>query len=157
MSGYIKNIIGLGIGYIIAIWNAALIGSILLKKYLRESKCQYADSEYEKTIRWSIFKYAMPIFVVSIGSLLLTEMDSLMLGVMSETGEIGAYSIAKSLMGKLTHVNLAICTSTMTVFAVLTKENVNRMRKTFHKIMLGNVAVMLLICVAVLLFGTLCD
>ena len=56
-------------------------------------------------------------------------------------------------MGKLTHVNLAICTSTMTVFAVLTKENVNRMRKTFHKIMLGNVAVMLLICVAVLLFG----
>lgn len=148
-----KNIIGLGIGYIIAIWNAALIGSILLKKYLRESKCQYADSEYEKTIRWSIFKYAMPIFVVSIGSLLLTEMDSLMLGVMSETGEIGAYSIAKSLMGKLTHVNLAICTSTMTVFAVLTKENVNRMRKTFHKIMLGNVAVMLLICVAVLLFG----
>ena len=35
----------------------------------------------------------------------------------------------------------------------LTKENVNRMRKTFHKIMLGNVAVMLLICVAVLLFG----
>lgn len=76
-----------------------------------------------------------------------------MLGVMSETGEIGAYSIAKSLMGKLTHVNLAICTSTMTVFAVLTKENVNRMRKTFHKIMLGNVAVMLLICVAVLLFG----
>ena len=93
-----KNIIGLGIGYIIAIWNAALIGSILLKKYLRESKCQYADSEYEKTIRWSIFKYAMPIFVVSIGSLLLTEMDSLMLGVMSETGEIGAYSIAKSLI-----------------------------------------------------------
>ena len=65
-----KNIIGLGIGYVIAIWNAALIGSILLKKYLRESKCQYADSEYEKTIKWSIFKYAMPIFIVSIGSLL---------------------------------------------------------------------------------------
>ena len=150
-----KNVIALGWGYVIAASVTSLLGMFLVKKYLIVSGTWIKNVECDKQIVYSILKYARPIFLLSIGALLLTEMDVFMIGIMSSSEETGIYSIAKSLVGKLTHVNLAICTSTMTSFAVLTKDGIVQSKLKFKKILLINTCMLILVSISICLLGPL--
>lgn len=85
-----------------------------------------------------VFKDAFPFLLISCGTLILVEMDSFMIGLMKDSEEIATYSIAKKFCSKATHINIAICASTMPIFAKLSYINVDEMKQKFKKIMSVN-------------------
>ena len=92
-------------------------------------------------------KYALPIALISLGGLVLVEMDTFMLGILSTKEQVSIYSIAKQLCSKATHINYAIVVGTMTSFSVIKRENVQEKKKKFYKISKINFAITLLIAI----------
>mgnify|MGYP003311889823 CR=1 FL=1 len=86
-----------------------------------------------------IIKDAFPFLLISCGTLILVEMDSFMLGLLQSSEEVAAYSIAKKFCSKASHINIAICTSTMPIFANLKSSNVDSLSDKFKKIMSTNI------------------
>lgn len=60
------------------------------------------------------------------------EMDTFMLGVLSDAQNISSYSIAKNICVKAAHVNYALTTGIMTSFAVI-EEDYSHKKKMFKK------------------------
>ncbi len=148
------SIKGLGIGYIFSSAFTLIIGGYLLLRHLKVNT-QKEYMKLDKTKCGEIFKYAIPVFISSLIGSLLMEMDIFMLGLLQSPGQTGIYSIAKSLMTKATNINLAVCTSTMTAFAIITHENYIQKYKYYKKILFLNSAFILLICLSVLIGGSM--
>lgn len=146
-----KNNFGLEIGYIFTSCLTASVGFIFMVKYFRKSY------EYDKNIikicMKEVFTYALPIMVSSIGTMILTEMDTFMLGLLTNSEQIAIYSVAKKLCSKATHVNLAISASTMTAFVILNKANIKSKVNEFKKIMLINAFISIGIALVFIVFG----
>lgn len=87
----------------------------------------------EKEVYKNILKYSIPLIVVNFGALLVSEIDIIMLGLLSSEQQIGYYSAAKQIVGKLPHISMAISMGIMPVFSVITKENVLAKEKMFAK------------------------
>ncbi|MDE7324467.1 MAG: flippase [Lachnospiraceae bacterium] len=100
-----------------------------------------------------ILKYAIPLVLTSIGSLVLMEMDTFMLGLFGTKQQVSTYSIAKQLVSKATNVNMAIWTGTVASLAMITKENFYEKKNKFKKVSLFNNAVSIFICLSFALFG----
>ncbi|MDL2325372.1 flippase [Ruminococcaceae bacterium OttesenSCG-928-A16] len=150
---FTKSVLGLAWGYVFAALFTCSFGFIALHFYFKKNGKKRAGKAYEKEMRSKIFKYALPILALSFGALILTEMDVFMLGIMNTPTETGLYSIAKSLVSKATHINLAICTSTMTAFAIITPENSAEKKQLYNKIMLTNGLLSILISALLFIFG----
>ncbi len=104
-------------------------------------------------LRKKILKYAIPLVLTSIGSLVLMEMDTFMLGLFGTKQQVSIYSIAKQLVSKATNVNMAIWTGTVASLAMITKENFYEKKNKFKKVSLFNNAVSIFICLCFALFG----
>lgn len=135
---------GLVSGYIlsggIAIWGSVKLLPIKWNKVKTKSNngCQI-----------EILKYAASLFMSNIGALIVTEMDTFMLGTM-RNGEVGIYSIAKNLITKATNVPLAICVATMVRFAVIQKDEKKEREKKFWKIIGLNLLLLVVISLAMI-------
>ena len=70
-----------------------------------------------------IFRYSLPLFLISIGFLILTEIDTIMLGLLATDYEVGQFAVGKQIANKLPQIALAISMGTMPGFARLTDEN----------------------------------
>lgn len=147
-----RSVLGLAWGYVLASIITAGTGLTLLIKIYSKKKVEQ-DKIYQKHAMQKIFHYALPIFLVNIGAMILTEIDVFMLGIMRDPIENGLYTIAKGLCGKATHVNLAISTSTMTAFAVITKKNVREKKKLYQKIVSINFILSVIIAIVLFLCG----
>lgn len=112
------------------------------------------DIHYKEYIA-PVIKYALPIAVISFGGLILVEMDTFMLGLLSTKVEVANYSIAKSFCSKATHVNYALTVGTMTTFSVLTAENIKEKRKQFNKLNKINLLITFGISSVMLVFSTI--
>lgn len=95
-----------------------------------------------------VLRDALPFLLISCGTLILVEMDSFMIGLMKNSEEIATYSIAKKLCSKASHINIAVCASTMPIFAKLSQVNVEEMKQKFRKIMAVNVGFTMLVSLA---------
>ena len=89
----------------------------------------------EPNLLAAIFRYSLPLFLISIGFLVLTEVDTLMLGLLASDFEVGQFAIAKQLANKLPQFALALSMGTMPGFARLTPENIERMRVKFRGVL----------------------
>lgn len=127
-----NNVRAIAWGYMLSGISVTLLGIWTIKN-AAEFQLSNTDAGYKKKI-YEIFKYAIPIAVISFGGLILIEMDTFMLGLLSEKAEVAVYSIAKNLCSKATHVNYALTVGTMTAFSRITKENVEEKYKHFNKI-----------------------
>lgn len=146
----IGNNTGIAIGYILALLQCVVIETLLIyKEDIQINIKKYAKKDYILTI----FHYAMPILVLSFGALVLTEMDTFMLGIFCSPSETGIYSVAKKLLSKTTHINFAISSSTMTQFVLINKENFMHKRKLYHKVVGTNLILTIAISVGLYLFG----
>lgn len=143
----------IAIGYILSGMCILVLGLYLLNKNVGFS-FQNTDSAYKEYLK-PILKYALPIAVISFGGLILVEMDTFMLGLMSSEVEVATYSIAKNLCSKATHVNYALAVGTLTTFSVLTVENVVEKKARFRKINLVNVSITLGVALTMLIFGAI--
>jgi O-antigen/teichoic acid export membrane protein len=89
----------------------------------------------EPAILAGIFRYSLPLFLISIGFLVLTEVDTLMLGLLASDFEVGQFAIAKQLANKLPQFALALSMGTMPGFARLTPDNLAAMRTKFNGVL----------------------
>lgn len=110
-------------------------------------------SDNHRFIMRKIFKYALPIAISSIGGMILVEMDTFMLGMLSSKAQVANYGIAKNLCSKATHVNNALIVGSMTSFSVLTAENIKKKRAQLKKINNLNILIAAFVAGAFLLLG----
>lgn len=138
------------LGYIIS---GACIFVIGLYYLIHKFEFNFVDVDY----RWKdsvkkIARYALPIALISLGGLILVEMDTFMLGMFSTKEQVSIYSIAKQLCSKATHINYAIVVGTMTSFSVITESNVKEKKRKFYKISKINFAITIFISVIFWIF-----
>ena len=133
----------------IATFITSLLGFYFLYKhfYLKNSINEKRDFMKE------IFGYSIPLFFISIGFLIATEVDVLMLGLLSTNIEIGTYAVAKQIIIKLPHISLAIAMGTMPVFAKLTENNREKLKKLFFKLLKINALIFSIIVGGILSFS----
>ncbi len=89
--------------------------------------------ESDKNYYKEIFNYSLPLLFISLGFLVFTEIDVLMLGILSSTEEVWIYAIAKQIIIKLPHITVAIAMGVMPLFAKLNQENKQELKKLFIK------------------------
>lgn len=141
---------GIAIGYILALMQCVAIDYWLLHRDgIRLGLNRFADKSNVSTI----FNYALPILFISFGTLVLTEMDTVMLGIFSPPSEAGIYSIAKKTLSKITHINFAISSSVMTQFALITKENIEYKKRLYHRVVGMNLMLTMFISMVLLVAG----
>lgn len=145
-----KSIYGLAAGYSFAYLATALIGMLFIFSHMK--KYQSEEKTYPG-INKKIIQYSIPVFLTNFISVLLMDMDTFMLGLLCEAGESGLYSIAKNLMTKITNFNLTIADCTMTIFAILTIENLKEKKKKFINLAAFNITYIAAICFGCILFG----
>lgn len=147
-----KTVISLETGYIISLAVLFVFSSFLFWQYFRENRELQSFSEQKRYLK-EIFIYAIPILFISIGSLILLEMDTFMIGIFHSSEEVAVYAVAKKLCTKATHVNVAVCNATMTVFAIITKENLKDRKERFRKVMYLNTGIVAAVSLAFLAAG----
>lgn len=147
-----RDVIGIIWGFVLSLIVTVTIGfGIVIRTYhLLEVKVHRQNVVLESK---KIFQYAKYIALSGIGTILLTEIDTFMIGYFREGYDTAVYSIAKQLSSKAIHVNLALSTSMMPVFANITIENAKAKKMQFKKVMLCNLAVTTGITVCFLIFG----
>ena len=139
----------LEIGYILAVFCVTIYGFAVL---IRKRTDIFKKAKVAKAYILCILKYAFPILVTSFWAMILMEIDTIMIGNYYTGSEVAIYSVAKKLCTKAAHINLALCTGTMPIFAVLTKENIKSKEQMFRKILFIN---MILSFAVVLIFWVL--
>ena len=121
---------------------------ILYAKFYREN-----INHVENDFVGKIFRYSIPLFFISIGFLIATEVDTVMLGLLSTDAEVGTYAIAKQIIIKLPHISLAMAMGTMPVFAKLNKGNKDELKKLFYKLLRTNALIFAIISLGIIFFS----
>ena len=106
-----------------------------------------------KNFTKDIFRYSMPLFIITIGFLIATEIDTVMLGFLSTDTELGIYGVAKQVVIKLPHISVAIAMGSMPVFAKLNDDNRKELKIFFYKLLKTNTVIYLIITTGILLFS----
>lgn len=65
----------------------------------------------------ALLRYSLPLFLISIGFLIQTEIDTQMLGVLSTDHQVGLFAVGKQIANKLPQIAFAMAMGTMPVFA----------------------------------------
>ncbi len=146
---YVTNLSSVVYGFIGAVILAALVGGFSFYKYFYTQ----LDRTSEQSFISELFRYSLPLFLISVGFMIATEIDTMMLGWLSEKSEVGDYGLAKQIVTKLPHVSYAIAMGTMPVFAKITAENRARMRQLFYRIIGLNTAIFLVVAAGILLLS----
>ncbi|MFW6025678.1 MAG: flippase [Candidatus Woesearchaeota archaeon] len=82
-----------------------------------------------------IINYSYPLIFISLGFIVLTEIDTVMIGIFSTSSEVGIYGIAKQIVIKLPHLSLAIAMGTMPVFAKMNENNKLELKKKLFNLL----------------------
>lgn len=145
---YSANVLNVIYSFNLAFLLTSVIGLVLLflKFYKRR---QPSKKKFEK----KILKYSFPLFLINLGFIVMTELDTTMLGFLSTDTEVGVFSVAKQVVTNLPHISLAIATGTMPIFAKLNNSNRRKLRKTFYKLLKYNTAIFGVITLGILTLG----
>ena len=141
ISVSIENVI---IAFSLAFALASSVGAWIIYhnfyKHLPQSTSSYTSA---------ILRYSLPLFFISLGFLLLTEVDTMMLGILTNDSEVGIYAVPKQFSIKVPQIALALAMGSMPVFAQLSSDNKERLQKLFQKLLLINSGIMLIFLIGV--------
>lgn len=120
-----------------AVWsfNLALAVTAVVGAYLLYQNFYKHLPHLNKNYLKAILKYSWPFFVISLGYLVATELDTLMIGFLKNDLEVGLYAVAKQPMVKLTQISLAIAMGTMPIFAKMNRQNKNSLKRLFYRLL----------------------
>lgn len=135
---------GYALGYVVAA-GVALV--LILKSYMQRG--------VNFVICHSVFKYALPLALLGMGGLIMAEMDTFMLGIMSTSEQVAVYAIGKSLTSKVSQVNYSITCGTIQEFSNINANDFADKRKKFGKVVKVNLIVTSVICMGFILFSPL--
>jgi O-antigen/teichoic acid export membrane protein len=128
--------------YWLGVAGAALIGGYFLWQYYRRAPDQPAAIT-DAHLRGRLLRYSLPLFVISFGFLAQTEIDTLMLGLLSSDAQVGYFSAGKQLANKLPQIAFAISMGTMQLFARMDAGNRETMQRKLGLILKINAAIFL--------------
>ena len=103
-------------------------------------KMPLRNTSFQKQKMKALLKYALPMLAISVGAVLLAELDVIMLGILGSKTDVSFYSIAKRLCDKATHLNESIAAGTVTSLAILNRDNLEERIAQFRKLDRMNVA-----------------
>ena len=149
----LKKVEAVALGYVCSGIVVFLFGVACLRRIAEAGLLTRKTDAYQTIIK-AILKYAVPIAISSIGGMILIEMDTFMLGILSTKSQVANYGIAKNLCAKASHVNYALTVGSMTSFSVLTVENIKEKCSKLMKTSGLNVLISAVIAGAFLLLGT---
>lgn len=147
-----KDAIGILFAFLFSLMFTVCVGFWIIFKYYHLAEARIERQAVMLECK-KIFQYAKYIALSGIGTILLTEIDTFMLGYFREGYDTALYAIAKQLTSKAVHVNLALSASMMPIFAMITETNVQEKKKQFRKVMLYNFIATFGIAMCFLLFG----
>ena len=141
------------------LWASVLSGIVTLFTcdYLLNKNYKYRTQPLEimgETLIWKqLLKYAFPLLACDIANLIALELDTSMIGLLSNKEQVAFYNIGKKLVSKAGHVNLAIAGGVMTSFAVITDGNFNNQKQKFKKYFGLNTIAAICVCAILLAFA----
>jgi len=133
-----KSVYAFEAGYVAAFVLVSVLGVYFLRKIQAPKDMLLNEG---KGMRNEILSDALPFLITSCGTLVFAEIDTFMIGALSTAEDVGAYSIAKNLVSKSTHVNYAICMATMAALAYIGVNDLDRKKRLFKKLLKLNMAV----------------
>lgn len=141
-AGLFRSTEAIGMGFLAAYAIVFVLGMILVLKWngIRTLRDRSQDC---RVYAGKIFRYAVPLALIGIGGVILVEMDTMMLGMLSTPENVSNYSIAKQICTKASHINNALATGTLTAFSVITAENYALKRTAFSRLARINLALTL--------------
>lgn len=142
--------IGLALACLIGELFAAIVGICSIFSTYKVERKMVID----KKLVINILKYSLPIAFLSLGGLILMEMDTFMLGIMSDAESISSYSIAKNICAKATHVNYALTVGVMTSFAIIEDEYYKK-KKMFMKASIMNIITAVVVSICLFVFANI--
>lgn len=134
--------------YTISALITVILGSFFFNSFYKTFKKRRKKEFFQR----KIFRYSLPLVIISMGSLLMTEIDIIMIGLFSGHAEVGIYSAAKEIVNRLPQIAYALALGTMQVFARLSEKNKRRMRTRFERLIKINSMIYLPITL-ILIFG----
>lgn len=145
-----KNVIGVACGYLISGIVILIVGFSGIEKTQYDRKT--TGIKCRKLLR-EIFRYALPLAVTGIGGMILTEMDTFMLGIISTKQQVSIYFIAKQLCSKAAHINYALATGTLTSLSVINAANRAAKKAELKRISKVNLLITGLVSAAFIIAG----
>ncbi|MDI6720639.1 MAG: flippase [Methanomicrobiales archaeon] len=150
ISGTLLSIVD---AFTLALLIASLIGLYLLYiKFYRDFGEPQPESG-NMNFTSDILRYSLPLFIISVGFLIATEVDTIMLGLLSTDTEVGIYAVAKQITIKIPHISLAIAMGTIPAFAKLNESNRGEFKKLFNKLLKINAYILFPIVAFILVFS----
>lgn len=134
-------------------FSLALILTSIVGFYIIYTRYLCNECDIHQNFMGSIFKYCLPLLILSIGFLIATELDTVMLGLLSTESEVGIYAVAKQPAVRLPHISYAIAMGTMPIFAKLNESNKAELKGIFNKILKINLLIFSIITLGILLFA----
>lgn len=101
----------------------------------------------------TILCYSAPLFIITIGLIIATEIDTIMIGLLSTDVEVGLYAAAKNIIVKIPHISYALAMGTMPVFAQKLTLNREMYRDRLEGLLRTNAIIILPIIGGILLFS----
>ncbi len=127
--------VGISLKNIILAFGVALLFSLTVAMGLLYKNYSFSSPTSSASYLKDIFQYSLPLFVISAGFAIATEVDTLMLGWLANDLAVGDYAIAKQLVTKLPHISYALAMGTMPVFAQLNRDNLADRQKLFTRLL----------------------
>ncbi len=142
---------------ILAHWLALLVagavGAYFWARFYRQPAAPGSAGNRAAPSSADILRYSLPLFLISIGFLILTEIDTLMLGLLADDVQVGLFAIGKQFANKLPQISLALAMGTMPAFARMDNENRAELLTKFRNILRLNSLVFLPLAAAIILFS----
>lgn len=98
-----------------------------------------------------VARYSLPMFALTLGFLIATEIDTMMLGWIAGDAEVGKYAPAKQLSAKLPHFGALVAMGALQIFANTDPARTAHLRRVANKLILFVGAVYLSLSVFILI------
>lgn len=135
---------------------AGALGTLASIKYVKK---KYAFPKLssegldERKGRKQIVKYSIPLMTRDITNFVVMELDTVMLGMLTNAGQLAFYNIGKKLTSKVSHINIAISSGVMTTFSSINSDNFKEKYKLYLKYFLLNFVFSIGVVLVLLMFG----
>jgi O-antigen/teichoic acid export membrane protein len=124
--------------YTFSILISVLVGLWLLYRIYRSAPP--GEGEFGEFFK-AVFMYSLPLSLISIGLVVMTELNTQILGVLTTEREVAIFGVGKQLTNKLPQISLALSMGTMPQFAQIEAHQREEMRRRFFKLQRTNLLI----------------
>ena len=144
-----------GISPVIGAYSAALFFAVLVGMvvFVRAYKTAPPGEDRTRYFLGSIFGYSLPLSLISLGFVVMTEVNTQMLGLFTTEEQVALFGVGKQIVNKLPQISIALSMGIMPSFAQIELGQLEEMRKKFYGLIRTNFILFAVISVALILLS----